>query len=368
MPPVLKRILLLTFAALALAAPTAAARQLDPPKLTPVATTEPHRLLIREGVALHERGDFDGAVRKYEQVLGENPHDVAALYEMSFALFQKKDYRRSLEAATRGARYNSELLDEFYVSAGNSLDHLGEPKKAVEVYKSGLKLAPGEVMLHYNLAITYLNLGKPEEARKSLKAAATAAPSHPSTQLALAAVFYNNGYRTPALLAAARFLALEPQSTRSDSALKIMHEVLGGGVKQGSNPNEINIFVNMGAKKDEGDFGSIDLMLGLSKAVSSSEKNKGKTETELLVEQVDSLIAIIAEGEEAKKQKTFVYQYYVPYFAEMKQRGLVEPFVYYTQQRSRLPGVREWLDSHQGRVMQFLTWSKNYRWPASPAK
>lgn len=364
------RILLLSFAALVLFAPTAAARQLDPPKLTPVATIEPHRRLIREGVALHDRGDFDGAIRKYEEVLSENPHDVAALYELSFALFRKQDYRRCLEVATRGARYQSDLLDEFYVSAGNSLDHLGEPKRAVEVYKAGLKLAPGEVMLHYNLAITYLNLGKTDEARKSLKAAAAADPSHATTQLALATVFFNNGYRTPALLAAARFLAIEPQTTRSDAALKIMHDVLGGGVTQGSNPNEINIFVNMNAKKDEGDFGSIDLMLGLSKAVEAAdkEKNKGKSEAELFVEQVDSIIAVIAEGEDAKRQKTFVYQYYVPYFAEMKQKGLVEPFVYYTQQRGGLPGVREWLDTHQGRVMQFLTWSKNYRWPAPPAK
>lgn len=363
----LKRILVLPLAALLFGA-QALASQIESPKLTPVPSTEQQTRLIKEGIALHDKGDFDGAIRKYDEALAENPHNVFAIYEMSFAYFLKKDYRKSLEVGMRGAQYKSDMLHRFYVTVGNSLDQLGEPKKAVEVYKSGLKLAPAEAMLHYNLAITYLNLKKPDEAKKSLKAAAASDPKHASSHLALAAHFYNTGYRTPSLFAAARFLTLEPQTARSDVALRLMREVLGGGVTAGKNPNEINISINMNPKKDEGDFDSIEMMLGLSKAVGSLEESKGKSEIRLLVEQVDSLLAVVSENEDAKKGTSFVYKYYVPYFVEMKQKGLVEPFVYYTHQRSNIPGVREWVETHSGRVLQFLTWSKNYRWPAEIPK
>jgi hypothetical protein len=47
----------------------------------------------------------------------------------------------------------------------------------------------------------------------------------------------------------------------------------------------------------------------------------------------------------------------------MKQRGYVEPFVYFLNQRTTLPGVREWLTANQDRVNTFLLWSRTYRWP-----
>ncbi|HEX8475610.1 MAG TPA: tetratricopeptide repeat protein [Pyrinomonadaceae bacterium] len=333
------------------------------PTLTPVPSDDKQSALIREGVALHDHGDYDGAISKYQQVLSENPDNVTALYEMAYAHSMKKDYRKSLEIATRGAQYKSDLLVMFYLAIGNSLDQLGEPKKAVEVYKSSIKQFPAQAMLHYNLAVTYLNLKKPEDARKSLKTAVMLNPKHPTSHLLLAINFFDQGYKTPALFAAARFLVLEPKTPRSDAAIKLVKEVLRGGVSAGNKPNEINISVNMDAKKDEGDFGTIELMLGLTKVGSQTDKNKEKTEIEQLVEQVETVLSLVAENDPKKNSSFFVHKYYIPYFVELKQKGFVEPFVYHTFQRSNLPGVNQWITEHSGRVMQFLAWSNKYDWP-----
>lgn len=326
-------------------------------------STPKQTAIIREGVGLHERGDFDGAIRKYEEALAENPSNALALYEMAFAYQAKGDYRKSLEVATRGARYKSEQLGELYTIIGTSLDRLGEPQKAVEVFKKGIKLDPANGMLHFNLAVTYHGLKKPEEARKSLKAALTRNPGHPTSHLMLSLLFFQGGYRVPALLAASRFLTLEPQTPRSAAALRVLLEVLGGGVRQGANPNEMTIFMDMGGKKDEGDFTSIDVILGLSAAAARTEKNKDKTQAEMLVEQMKTVLNVLSESPERKNENSFVHQYYVPYFAELKQRGHVEAFTYYALMSSGLPGVSEWVNSHSGRVQQFLIWSKQYRWP-----
>lgn len=83
--------------------------QVDPPRSDPTASTGQQTLLIQEGVAQHDRGNYDAAIRMYEEVLGENPNNVEALYELAFSYSMKKDYRKSLEVADKGAKYKSEM-------------------------------------------------------------------------------------------------------------------------------------------------------------------------------------------------------------------------------------------------------------------
>lgn len=340
----------------------AAAQELDSPKLVPAPTTESQNLRIKEGIALHDRGDYEGAIAKYEDVLKENPASVWALYELAYSYSIKKDYRKSLDAAYKGAQYQSDTLPGFYLLIGNNLDLIGEPKKAVDAYKKGLKLKPGDHLLHYNLALTYQNLNNLADAKKTLKKAVALNPDHPSSHVLLATIFYKTRYKTPAFLALSRFLILEPRSGRSAGAFDLLREILRGGVSPGKNPNEINIFVDLNANKDEGDFGSIDMFLGLTKAAGMTEKNKAKSEAELLVEQLGSVISIIAEMDPKDDKSKFTWKYYIPYFIEMKKRNHVEAFGYFISQRSNLAGVQEWLQANNNRVNDFLVWSKSYQW------
>ena len=356
------RNLLLTALCVALLASAASAQVPSSPKLTPAPSTEEQKRLIDEGVQLHDRQDYDAAIRKYEEVLKANPDNVSAMYEMAYSLSEKKDYKKSLEVAQRGAQYKADLLVGFYLLIGNDLDLLEEPKKAQDVYKAGMKLFPTNSLLYYNMAVSLHNAGKPEEARENLKKALAYNPEHTTSHIVLAQIYFNANYKTPALLAALRFLVLEPNSNRSGAAIKIMRSVLQGGASQGKTEKDINIFVDMSAKKDEGDFGGVDLMLGMTKALGMSEKNKGKSEMQLFVEQVDTVLAILAEQDPKLFRTKFVGQYYVPYFAELQKRKLVEPFCYYILQAEGRSDVQAWLKEHSAQVAEFLAWSKNYRW------
>ncbi len=337
--------------------------QVDPPRLVPTPSTGQQVLLIREGVAQHDRGNYDAAIRMYEEALAENPNNVEALYELSFSYSMKKDHRKSLEVAYKGAKYKSDLLPAFYMQIGNNLDRLGEPEKSVEVYKAGIKLVPKMAMLHYNLAVTYRDMGKPDDARKAVKRALTIDPDHPGSHALLSSLWHKERYRTPALLAACRFLVLEPRSERANGLLRIAKEVMGGGVSTGENPNQITIFFDPSAKKDEGDFGAMDLVLGLGKAASMTEKNKGKTEMQLLVGQFETFFAIMSEQSDRADRNKFTWKFYAPYFIEMKQKNYVEPFVYYITQIDGNAEALKWLAVNKARVGDFLAWSKMYTWP-----
>ena len=338
------------------------AQKIEPPKLTPTPLTDSQRSLIREGIALHDRGDYDGAIAKYEEVLRETPENDFALYELALTYQAKKDYRKSLELAYKGAQYISDNLTGFYVLIGNNLDELGEPKKAIEVYERGIKIRPNTKLLHYNLAITYSRLNKPEETRNNLKKELFVNPNHPSSHLALGQLFYRGKYKTPALFAVMRFLVVEPKSRRSVTAYQIFSELMGAGVTQGKTANEINIFVDTGGKKDEGDFEALEFTLALTKAADADEKSKNKSAVERLVDQLNTQLTIVSEMESKGDKSKFTWRYYIPYFVELRKRNYVEPFTYYISQSSDLNGVTEWLQANANRVDEFLSWSKSYQW------
>ncbi|MEW6211457.1 MAG: tetratricopeptide repeat protein [Acidobacteriota bacterium] len=342
---------------------SAIAQDLPQPKLTAVPTMEKHEPLIRQGIALHDRGDYDGAIRSYEEVLKENPDDAIALYEMAYSYSEKKNYKKSLEIAYRGAQYKSKQLFGFYVLIGNNLDNLSRAEDAIKTYKAGIKMFPEESLLHFNLGITLLNQNRADEARKSFKEAVNFNPNHPGSHIRLGDVYFKENYRIPALLAMGRFLVLEPKSERATYALQVIRDVLGRAATRDEKTGNINITLDLSAKTDEGDFGAALTMMGILGAARHLDENKKKTEIQLIVEMIESLLSIMSEGEEKKKQQGFAWNYYRPYFLEMKARNMVEPFCYYIYQTSQSTEVAKWLAQNTQRVNEFLSWSRNYQWP-----
>jgi tetratricopeptide (TPR) repeat protein len=336
-------------------------QKLGPPKLDPTPETAQQKALIAEGIALHDKGDYAGAISRYEQVLQENPNSIGALYEESFSYYTSKDYKKCLEKSYQAAQYKSDLLPAIYVQIGSALDELGDSKKAVETYKTGLKLFPTDYLLHFNLAVTYNRLGDVLEARTSLKKAAGFNPDHAGSQLLLSVLFDRGGYRTPSLLAACRFLILEPATSRSDTALALVRKAMQAGVSQGNDAKTINIFIDTAAKKDEGDFTTIDLIVSMTKAAEKSERNQGKSAMQLMVGSFETLFAVM--GEQKGDSSKFTWKYYVPYFVDMKKQGHVEAFAYYANRRSGDQDVSAWLLRNQDKVHSFLAWSRAYAWP-----
>jgi len=339
-----------------------AGQKLEAPKLEPTASTENQQQLIKDGVALHDKGDYEGAVNHYEQVLKENPNNVLALYEMSYSYYAQKNYQKSIEVAFKAARYKSPLLEAIYVQLGSAFDELGDSRKAIETYKFGIKLDASSAPLQYNLAITYFRSQQLEEAKTAAKKAVALDPTHPGSQLLLSTIFEKGSYKVPALLAALRFLILEPDTKRSEVAVQRVTKIMQAGVSPAKDGKNMSILMDAEQKKDEGDFESVAFFLSLMKAANYTEKNKDKTELQLLIDNFNSLFGMLSESTKADLSK-FTWKYYVPYFIELKQQGHTETFVYYVHRKSTIAGVNKWLDHNQSKVADFLAWSKAHRWP-----
>ena len=57
----------------------------------------------------------------------------------------------------------------------------------------------------------------------------------------------------------------------------------------------------------------------------------------------------------------------MPFFAALKQKNYVEPFVYWACARAPVQGVREWLKAHDAQVKEFRKWAAEYKFPTPKA-
>jgi tetratricopeptide (TPR) repeat protein len=326
---------------------------------------------IEAGIKLHDAGKFDDAIAKYEEVLKLSPANMTALYELAFSFAATKDYEKSLAAATRGTEYQSELLPMFYDLIGGAYDSLGEAQKAIDAYKRGIQVVPDASVLYYNMAVTYLeSLKNADEARRAFEKAVALSPGQPEFHLMLGQVFQANGYPTPALLAFSTYLVLDPTGARALSAYGFWRAILRGGLEMAPSATTAGQMrqppaspPTRTAKTDEGDFSEFESAITRSQQTVIAEMDRGADELPSFLAHVNRLIAALAERPADRDRSTFVGSYYLPFFAELKARNFVEPFVYWSMQRAPVQGVREWITAHQAEVREFVTWSRNYSWP-----
>jgi tetratricopeptide (TPR) repeat protein len=82
---------------------------------------------------------------------------MTALYEVALSFAASNEFEKSLAAATRGTEYDSPLLPLFYDAVAAAYEALGEPDRAIETYRNGIRLRPDSDLLYRNLAIACLN-------------------------------------------------------------------------------------------------------------------------------------------------------------------------------------------------------------------
>lgn len=367
-----KVIWMLTCAALSLPAGLRAQAPAD----TPAASTPAQDEAIRRGVELHDQKKFDEAIAAYESVLKENPSNPTALYELAYSLLEKKDYARAIDVASRGTRYQSPQLPMFFDIMASAHDSMGEPQKAIDVYKRAIAIVPDAATLHYNMGITYLeSLKQPDEARLALEKAALVAPGQAEIHLMLGQVFQTNNYPVPGVLAFLTALMVEPGGGEALRAYGFFRAGLKAGVALPTGPRDFvpvdQAMRGRGAaaparpasKTDEGNFAAVEQRMSAAQRQFMSALDNGTPEVEALTAQVNALFNELAGRDPSRDASSFTGRFYVAYFAEVQKRGYVEPLLYWSLQRAPVDGVREWLTANEAKVREFLAWTQAYAWP-----
>lgn len=320
--------------------------------------------LVDEGVVLHDKGDYAGAINNYNKALEIDKDNLLALIEKAMSLNTSGNYDESIKVAKQAiSSHPKEDLSTLYVSYANSLDHLHRSDEALKIYDEGIQKFPNYYQLYFNKGICYANSTTPNEAIAYFQKALLLNPDHAGSLNAIG--FMESGSnRIPAILAFSRFLILEPQTARAKKNMENLQNLLMQGVKKSGEGITINInsdvIADSKGKKKENDFSQADLILSMAAGLEFDEKNVNKTDVEKFIGKFETICASLDETK--KGNSGFYWENLTPYFIEMKKKKLIEPFAYIAFASSGNDEVSKWLKKNQQELEKFYTWSTDYNW------
>jgi len=118
--------------------------------------------LVNEGIAYHDKGDFEGAITKYDKALEFDEDNLLALAEKSFSLFALNKYEDAIALCKKAIKLHpgENNLKTIYVTYGNALDALKKTDESIEVYDEGIELFPEFYQLYFNKGIALSSVKK----------------------------------------------------------------------------------------------------------------------------------------------------------------------------------------------------------------
>jgi tetratricopeptide (TPR) repeat protein len=169
---------------------------------------------ITEGIKMHDKGDYEGAIDFFKKALQSDKNSIQACYELASSYLALKDYPNTLKYADKVIARNLDYVDQAYILKGSALDLSGKPLDAINTYKLALKKYSKNQSLYYNLALTYFSVKQYRDADEALMKSLKLDQLHASSHFLLGLSQARQGKRVKSMLALYNFLLLEPKSKR----------------------------------------------------------------------------------------------------------------------------------------------------------
>ncbi len=129
------------------------------------------------GRTYSQQQKWQDALKAYNKALDNKLYTTPHLpyYNMGQVYMAQKDYEKAIEAF-RDAKRNSNQ-DFIIYALGTALLESGKTKEAINEFSEGVKAAPKNAGMRYNLALAYLKAGRKNLALSEFKKAAEFAPA-----------------------------------------------------------------------------------------------------------------------------------------------------------------------------------------------
>ena len=318
--------------------------------------------LVNEGIDLHDASDYKGAIKKYQEVLELDSKNLLALAELALTYHITQKYADCINVCKKAIKHHkkNKQLVTVYVTYGNTLDIIGNTKKAKKIYKQGIKKFPNATMLYFNYGVTLAKLGDTEKSLECFQKSSQLNANHASSHYIQSLIASDLRMRVPAILAGWRFLILEPTGERAKIMQAGITNLMKGSAKK-TGDNQVSITLNalMIEPRKENDFSMVEMIIDLSGASDLSEEVSDQTEEEKFVLKIEKICKMLADY---KSNKGFYWEHFAPYFKKLYDAGHAEALAYLIQLSTNEKTIQTWMEKNGDKVDDFYKWSDNYEW------
>lgn len=334
------------------------------PFSTTFAQQDSLKLLLDQGIALNDKGDYAGAIENYDKIIRQDNNYYLAYNEKTLSLYSAGKYQESIDLCKTVLKKfrDNEGNDKIYANYGSSQDALGNPDEAIKIYKEGIKKYPDSYLLSFNKGISEYNQKKIDEAITDFQKSVSLKPDHTSSHQALAYCVYTKN-KMAAVLSLMTFLLLEPEGQRAERNLKLMLQLLGSNVKR---TDEKNITVSLSPavldskNGGEDNFHLAELMISMRSALDYDDKYKDLPIAQGLEDKLEMLIP--ADATKKNKGRGFFTNFYIPFLEAMKTDSLLGTACHIIYTSSADMANKKWLEDNKGKVDAFAKWMSLYAW------
>jgi tetratricopeptide (TPR) repeat protein len=140
------------------------------------ANSENTTLLLLLATTSEELGDLDDAEVTYKKIIARNPKDEEALTSLASLYLAKRQHQLTIETLEKLFAINTDSVKGLTVQ-GVAYVQLGKFEEARKSLERAIKVDPTQAVAHYNLSLVQRYAGEDELASESLKRAKVLDPS-----------------------------------------------------------------------------------------------------------------------------------------------------------------------------------------------
>jgi tetratricopeptide (TPR) repeat protein len=317
------------------------------------AQDNPNDALMKEGMALHNQGNYAGAIEKYNAVLKTDPENGYANYELAFSLYASKKGTDALPYLDKAVKADKpKLTVAAYSLIASIYDESHQTSKAIEAYDKAIKIDPDYPQVYYNMGIAYFRNQQYAEAESAAIEAIKHNPKNASSQRLYALVTFHQNKRANALLALCSFILLEPNTPRSVEAYNNIQSILKGGViKNADGSTTVGV-----SAKDNKETGTLNTSISL---IALSAQTKKLAGVDLLTYELKSTFTMFGELDGKKTEKTFFDKFFVEYFYKLAQSDNMPAMAHTVALTVNKEESAKWAKEHTQEINNMATWLQN---------
>jgi tetratricopeptide (TPR) repeat protein len=157
-----------------------------PLAITPITASD----FLKLGVIQMQRGDYQEAIKQFNQALQLQENLAVAYSDRCFAYLQLQDYHQAIADCTQALNFAPQNFDT-YLLRGLAHYRKGDDPSAIADYNQAIALKPDDFRAYYNRGLAYTGQGKYLKAIANYNLALTQIP--PTSNLFLADIYNDRG-------------------------------------------------------------------------------------------------------------------------------------------------------------------------------